>query len=76
MAENKKMSPEEMIKLAEDKGIELTDEQLESISGGGSWSEFIDSICPDCGNYLIDTHMVDEAGNEIYYCSVCDAEYI
>ena len=76
MGENKKMTPEQMIKLAEDKGIELTDEQLEGISGGASWGDFIDFVCPDCGNYLIDTHMVDEEGNEVYYCSVCDDEYI
>ncbi len=36
-------TPEELIELAKNEGVELTDEQLESISGGG-WSS------PSCGD--------------------------
>ncbi len=36
-------TPEELIKCAKEEGIMLTDEQLESISGGG-WSS------PSCGD--------------------------
>ncbi|MBQ9003794.1 MAG: Nif11-like leader peptide family natural product precursor [Eggerthellaceae bacterium] len=36
-------TPEELIELAKDEGYELTDAQLESISGGG-WSS------PSCGD--------------------------
>jgi hypothetical protein len=35
-------TPEEMLKFAQDEGIELTPEQLENISGGGWWP---------CGGY-------------------------
>ncbi len=39
-------SPEELADLAKEEGIELTDEQLESVAGGTDWS------CPlkDCSN--------------------------
>ena len=30
-------TPEELIALAKEDGIELTDDQLEAISGGGKW---------------------------------------
>lgn len=30
-------SPEEFLKLAGAEGIDLTDEQMEAISGGGDW---------------------------------------
>jgi len=36
-------TPDELLKLAKEEGIELTDEQLEGISGGG-WSS------PSCGD--------------------------
>ncbi len=40
--EQKKMaractSPEELLELAKTEGVELSDEQLEAVSGGGSW---------------------------------------
>ena len=37
---------EEILKLAKEEGIELTDEQLEAISGGCSGVE----CCPKCGS--------------------------
>ena len=37
-------TPEELLKLAADEGYELTDEEIEGISGGGSWSD-------DCGRF-------------------------
>lgn len=36
-------TPDELLDLAKQEGIELTDEQLESVSGGG-WKE---PSCPD-----------------------------
>ena len=36
-------TPDELLELAQEEGIELTDAQLEGISGGG-WSE------PSCGD--------------------------
>lgn len=38
-------TPEEIIALAEEEGITLSDEELTSISGGVSWSCISD--CPD-----------------------------
>lgn len=38
-------TPEDIIALAKDSGVELSDAQLDSISGG-SWSE---GECYDCG---------------------------
>ena len=40
-------SPEEMLGLAKAEGYELSDEELEQISGGGIWSD--DTKCPRCG---------------------------
>lgn len=40
-------SQEELLKLAKEEGIELTDEQLEAVSGGGCFSSF---KCPNCGS--------------------------
>ena len=37
-------TPEELMKLAADEGYELSDEEIESISGGSSWSD-------DCGRF-------------------------
>ena len=37
---------EEILKLAKEEGIELTDEQLEAVSGGGCTPEM---TCPKCG---------------------------
>jgi len=45
-------TPEQIIELAKEEGIELSDEQLESISGGGAWSDDEPTntppVCPFC----------------------------
>ena len=33
-------TPEEMLALAKEEGFELSDEDLEAISGGNAWDEF------------------------------------
>lgn len=40
-------TPEDMLALAKAEGYELSDEDLEAVSGGIEWGEFIDSIV-DC----------------------------
>ena len=45
---------EEILKLAQEEGIELSSEQLEAVSGGcettfKKYSEVPDSVCPLCG---------------------------
>ena len=44
-------SPEELAALAKAEGIELTDEMLETVSGGKEWYECSsnDPSCPDYG---------------------------
>ena len=41
-------SQEEILKVAKEEGVELTDEQLNSISGGGLLCSS-DNNCPQCG---------------------------
>ena len=40
---------EEVLALAKEEGIELTDEQLEAVSGGCSIPETKPVVCPQCG---------------------------
>ena len=40
-------TPEELVALAKEDGIELTDDQLEAISGGGKWLGKCWSYCSD-----------------------------
>ena len=44
----KDKSRDELLKLAQEKGVELTEEQLERVSGG-IWASNPD--CPACGSY-------------------------
>ena len=45
-------SPEELLALADEAGIELTDEQLEAVSGGDSWACWDIKGCTDvCSRY-------------------------
>ena len=56
---------EEMLKLAKEEGIELTDEQLEAVSGGGCFSP---ERCPRCKSDQLCTEIWknwDENGNYI-----------
>lgn len=43
------MSPEQILELAKEKGVELSDEQMDQIAGGveGDWSPWI-GVCPRC----------------------------
>ena len=59
---------EEMLALAKEEGIELTDEQLEAVSGGRCTSS---TKCPNCGCRSFDW---DESCNcRKYYCVRCHA---
>jgi len=39
-------TPEEMLALAREEGYELTDEELEGVSGGWCAADFNDNPCP------------------------------
>ena len=43
-------TPEELMKLAAEEDLDLTDEQLEAVAGGNAWEEM-----NDCDNYGLDT---------------------
>ena len=42
---------EELMKLAKEEGIELSEEQLEAVAGGGVCSS-LTRTCPECGEYF------------------------
>ena len=69
---------EEIINLAKAEGIELTDEQLEAVSGGGCFGGT--DKCPECGSEDISTSHKDykevssgsgDATQYIYKCRNC-----
>ena len=44
------MTPEEILALAQERGVELTDAQMESIAGGDVWEEDEYVVtCSSCG---------------------------
>jgi len=63
---------EEILKLAKEEGIELTNEQLEAVSGGCSGVE----CCPKCGSKNLQTHPYTLLDHELTYDVVClDCHY-
>lgn len=54
-------SNEELLALAKQEGIVLTDEQLEAVSGGGCRDTTVSSVCPECG-----ATVTKEAYNDSY----------
>ena len=55
-------SPEEILAMVRDEGIELSDSQLENIAGG----DWRGHQCPKCGSYDVDPL----AGQQIL-CNAC-----
>lgn len=56
-------------------GLELTDEQLDVVSGGGSlqWADEEEEIhCPECGSTIVE---YDPRQMYIYRCLYCDNEW-
>lgn len=49
---------EEILKIAKEEGVELTDEQLEAVSGGCGGSNI---RCPDCGSEDLTILATEEA---------------
>ena len=59
---------EEILKLAKEEGIELTDEQLEAVSGGFCVRKAV--ICPVCNSE--NTKFVkEESAYDVYECKNC-----
>ena len=60
-------SQEELLSLAKDEGIELTEEQLKAVSGGASWCRSTpDFVCPACGSKNVKTKYNENSINEWY----------
>ena len=56
---------EEVLKVAAEEGIELTDEQLEAVSGG----ECDNEVCPYCRGKGV------KIGDDLYQCGRCHGKY-
>ena len=67
--EAKRLSQDEMIALARERGIDLTDEQIEGIAGGGpgEWMSQYEADCTHCGKTMY-------FDNEPKFCPNCGAE--
>ena len=65
-------SSEEIIELAKAEGIELTDEQLEAVSGGNCFTSFEFRKCPECGSKYHDKEPIEGSdGSMGYRCERC-----
>ena len=61
-------SQDELLTLAKSEGIELTDEQLEAVAGGGAFCSDTRSYnCPKCSK----SGGLVNKGNDRYYCEFC-----
>ena len=68
-------TPEEFFALAQSDGIELTDEQLEAVSGGEKdWTGSTVHRCPSCGS--TNTHYYDNAEGGYRMCRDCGNKYV
>ncbi len=61
-------SPEELLKLAKEEGIELTSEQLSAVSGGGCTIISLPH-CPECNSVWV----IQEAGK--WKCLSCGDKF-
>ena len=57
--------PEEILEMAKEEGYELTQEELEAISGGGFWIE--EYYCPECGSHDVGVFRNSKTGS-CYSC--------
>ena len=61
-------SIDELVELAKEEGMELTDEQVEQISGGGVWNH--PKSCPACGKGNIYHYGAE------YFCKDCGHSWV
>ncbi len=60
---------EELLALAKEEGAELSEEQLEAVSGGACTP----TSCPKCHSTNLDSYMY--GGVEVYECKSCKHEW-
>ena len=67
-------SQEEMLQLAKTEGVELTDDQLAAVSGGGCGKVY---RCPKCGNWCDDIYTYTN-DPDVHYaqCDKCHYEFM
>ena len=65
---------EEMLQLAKAEGIELTEEQLEAVSGGTCGPKEKDKTCPVCGcdTLIIEEEEINSRDVTMYTCPKCN----
>lgn len=65
---------EELLSLAKAEGVELSDEQLEAVSGGGCFSS---RKCPKCGSKDYGKHIIEEKIGQrtILVCNKCGTKW-
>lgn len=69
---------EEIMELAKKEGVELTDEQLEAVSGGGCGGNEGDR-CPKCKSANVrikQSYPVDSVMQYFYVCNDCNHEWV
>ena len=65
---------DELLALAKAEGIQLTDEQLETISGGSIYMSTPDFTCPKCGS--TDVSAYDLTGPaRVWFCTCKKCKY-
>ncbi len=65
-------TPEELLALAKEEGVELTDDQLDQISGGDAWGSIYAHLldCAYCGNDVMEFYEWD-GDRRFYRCPRC-----
>lgn len=67
---------EEILKIAKEEGVELNDDQLEAVSGGGCG--FVNPTnCPGCQSTDFITADINMDGSRVtYYCNNCHRKFV
>lgn len=60
---------DEILALAKEEGVELTNEQLAAVSGGGCMTYTVK--CPKCGS----SYIVENGSGKDYHCNSCGHDF-
>lgn len=66
-------TPEEVLALAKEIGYELSEEELDEVSGGKSWYELEPGKAPYCPNEGNPVYW--QKKGDVYHCPRCNARY-
>ena len=68
---------EDLLKVAKEEGIELTDEQLEAVSGGNCFvpSCYTEKECPICHGHNNQKISSSDGKLVYYYCNDCEKHF-